>query len=163
MNRDTLSRRTFLYQAGLWGAAGLAWSFPPLRLFAAVDLPKPGAADWPRFGCDLHNTRFNSKENAIGPANVDRRKVKWTFDTLDHWIIYETPAVVGDSVFFGAGRYAYVLESATGKLKWKFDWVANGEWESAVAGENIAMAGTRSSQQYYEGRIYFGSPSCAVY
>jgi len=163
MKRDNLSRRAFLYHGGLLSAAGLAWSYAPLRLFGAVDPVQPGAADWPRFGCDLHNTRFNGKENTIGPANVDRLKVKWTFETLDHWIIYETPAVVGDSVFFGAGRYVYALDSAAGKLKWKFDWGANGEWEKAVSGENIAMAGVRSSPQYYEGRVYFGSPTCAVY
>ena len=80
-----------------------------------------------RYGCDLHNTRFNSNENIIGPSNVAKLKVKWKFDMEDNWIGYQTPAVVGDTVFFGSGRYEYAIESATGKKKWSFDWGAGGE------------------------------------
>lgn len=162
MGRENLTRRRFLERTGRVGALGLAWSWQPFRLLPAADLLQPGEADWPRFGCDLHNTRFNAKEKTIGPANVERLKVKWTFDTPDNWIIYSTPAVVGDSVFLGAGRYVYALDSATGKQKWKFDWGAGGDWEATIAWVQTRWRGLRSSPQYYEGRIYFGTSSCAV-
>ncbi len=162
MTKDKWTRRGFLQQASLLGAAGLAWSLRPARLLGSPDV-KPGSADWPRFGYDLHNTRFNAKETTIGPSNVEKLKVKWTFETLDNWIVYETPAVVGDSVFFGAGRYIYSVDASTGKLKWKFDWGADGDWESAGARVSPAMRGIRSSPQYQDGRIYFGSPSCAAF
>ena len=42
---------------------------------------KSGSADWPRFGYDLHNTRFNSKETQLGRENVGQLKLKWKFET----------------------------------------------------------------------------------
>jgi len=129
----------------------------------AAPATSPGVADWPRFGYDLHNTRFNSKEKTIAPGNVQRLKVKWTFDTLDNWIVYDTPAVVGDTVYFGAGRYFYAVDSASGKLNWKFDWGSNGDWEATGGWVEARWRGTRSSPQFYEGRIYFGTSACTVF
>jgi glucose dehydrogenase len=126
-------------------------------------LPVPGAADWPRFGCDLHNTRFNPNEKTIGPRNVERLKEKWRFDTDENWVIQQTPAVVGDTVFFGSGRYQYAVDSATGKAKWKYNWGADGEWERTVWQGTLKNRGTRSSPQYANGRIYFGTGTCSVF
>src|SRR5262245_28039529 len=105
-----LTRREFLKHSAL--IAMLA-----RQQASAADLPKPGPADWPRYGCDIHNTRFNANEKTIGVANAGRLKTKWKFDTVDNWIVYQTPAVIGDTLFFGSGRYFYSLDSATGKMK----------------------------------------------
>ena len=159
-----LTRREFLENTAELAAAGGLYALLARQRASAADLPKPGPADWPRYGCDIHNTRFNANEKTIGVSNAAKLKVKWKFDTVDNWIVYQTPAVVGDTLFFGSGRYAYSLESATGKLRWKFDWGANGEWEQANATSvNTRFWGTRSSPQYYEGRIYFGASSCVAY
>ena len=133
-------------------------------LAASAAGPTPGAADWTRYGCDLHNTRFNAKETVIGASNASKLKMKWKFDLEDNWIGYQTPAVIGDTVFFGSGRYQYALDSATGKKKWGFDWGAGGEWEQANAtAVSARFWGARSSPQFYNGRIYFGASSCNVY
>ena len=65
-----------------------------------AQLGASAGADWPRFGHDLHNTRFNDKEKTIGVANVERLKVKWQFDTDDNWTIQQTPAGGGHLVFW---------------------------------------------------------------
>src|ERR1035437_4361518 len=118
---EFISRREFLHETAGLAAMGAFGSLVPMSadLLNAAELPKPGEADWPRFGHDLHNTRFNDKEKTIGPENVAKLKVKWQFDTVDNWPPVTTPAVVGDRVFFGAGGYQYALDSATGELKWK--------------------------------------------
>ena len=41
---------------------------------------KPG--DWGAFGYDLRSTRFNSDETLIGPENVGRLALKWTFEGM---------------------------------------------------------------------------------
>ena len=63
-----LPRRDFLKRMG--GAAALALGGRSIVLASPPSLPKPGAADWTRFGYDLHNTRFNIREKTIGPKNV---------------------------------------------------------------------------------------------
>ena len=151
------SRRRFVQQAG--GATAAAMG---ARLVAAASGPQrsqPAASsDWPRYGCDLHNTRFNRHERTIGPDNVDRLELKWTFETLDGWPIQTTPAVVGDALFFGAGGYYYALDRTSGRLKWTFETGLGGDWLASRA-----LAGTRSSCEYKDGRLYFGTGLCNVH
>ena len=158
-----VTRRRILQGTGGLAALALMEPFSRLGLAHAAELPNPGSADWPRFGYDLHNTRFNPMEKTMGPGNVERLRVKWRFDTDENWVIQQTPAVIGDTVFFGSGRYEYALASSTGKVKWKFNWGADGEWERTSWQGTLKNRGTRSSPQYANGRIYFGTGSCAVY
>jgi hypothetical protein len=60
----------------------------------------PGPADWPRFAYDLHNTRFNAREKALGRDNVGRLKLKWSQEIGAP--IQSAPTVIGDTVFIGA-------------------------------------------------------------
>ncbi len=133
-----VNRRDFLQQAGMASVALAAGAGVSSQILAQ-GLPRPGPADWRRFGYDLHNTRFNARETVLGPDNVSRLKLKWTFQAEAQ--IQTTPTVIGDTLFFGAhDGYQYALESATGKLKWKFK--APGEANRV-----------RSSCQYVEGRL----------
>ncbi len=132
-----VNRRDFLQQAGMASVALAAGTGVSSQILAQ-GLPRPGVADWRRFGYDLHNTRFNARETVLGPDNVSRLKLKWTFQAEAQ--IQTTPTVIGDTLFFGAhDGYQYALESATGKLKWKFK----------TPGEANRL---RSSCQYVEGR-----------
>jgi len=158
MANDSFTRRHFLQQAGGAAALGAMGSLLPWNKVRAQARPIPGEADWPRFGYDLHNTRFNAKEKTIGPKNVDRLKVKWKFDVIDGWPIQNVPTVIGDSLFFGAGAFYYGLESATGKLKWQFEAGLAGEW--AQSERQLAI---RSSCNYANGRIYFGDGKAVVH
>src|SRR5262245_31253862 len=149
------SRRQFLQQS----SAGLAGTLVASPLLWSAPLPKPGEADWLRYGYDLHNTRFNIKEKTLNPGNVDRLKLKWKFDTLDGWPVQNTPAVIGDTLFFGAGAYFYSLDSASGKLNWKFESGLGGPWLNSYAHRGI-----RSSCEYKDGRIYMAASGlCTVH
>lgn len=152
-----MRRRTFLDRSGrMLTTAMLARLLPPPLAWAGA-VPVAGSADWPRYGADIHNTRFNAAEKAIGPDNVGRLKPKWQFATEDGWPIQTTPTVVGDTVFFGAGRYYYSLNSATGRVNWKYDTGIAGDWIPT-----LVMRGIRSSADYRDGRIYFGDGWCTV-
>lgn len=65
--------------------------------------------------------------------------------------------------FFGSGRHEYSLDAATGRVNWKFNWGADGEWERTFWQQIVKNRGTRSSPHFENGRIYFGTGSCAVY
>lgn len=153
MANGSVTRRRFLKETGSLAALGAVGSLVSWGQLRANDPPRPGAADWPRYGYDIHNTRFNVKEQTLGLNNVERLKQKWQFETVDGWPIQTTPTVVGDTLFFGAGGWYYALESATGKLKWKFE---TGIVDEALAPQSDQNQVTRSSAQYVDGKVYFG-------
>ena len=91
---EEITRRDFVQKTGGLAALGAMGTLLPgaSRLMAAADMaPKPGAADWPRFGYDNQNTRHNVNEKTLGPKNVGRLKMKWKFDVIDHSPIQTTP------------------------------------------------------------------------
>ena len=152
----SVGRREFI---GHWAAAGTAalatasrWGLP-MDLFgqsAAV----PGTGDWSRFGYDIHNTRFNSREEKLGRDNVGRLKQKWIFESDAP--IQTTPTIVGDTLFFGTiAGHQHALDVATGKPRWKF---FAGYLENSAANQ-----GVRASAQYDSGRIYFGTGLAKVH
>src|SRR5687768_104224 len=154
----SISRRSFLETGGRAAAVGALAGMLPASVIRAAVLPSAGPADWPRFGFDLHNTRFNRNEKTLGPRDVARLRPKWTFDTIDGWPIQSTPTVIGDTLFFGAGGRYYALSTATGRMNWSFDTGIGGEWLA-----NWLLPGTRSSAHCQEGRIYFGTGLCNVH
>ena len=99
------TRREFLEKAGAASAALAARSVWPSNEVLAAESPKPGASDWPRFGYDLHNTRFNAREKTLGPENVGRLKVKWSQEIGAPTTC--APVIIGDTLFLGAwdGHY----------------------------------------------------------
>ena len=142
--QNSINRRGFLASgAYVLAASAVAANLVPVSASATSlqSLPKePGAGDWPRYGCDIRNTRFNPSERTIGKSNVDRLKVKWKFD-IDV-PIETTPTVIGDTLFFGAPGAYYALDSRTGQLKWKYEMPER------------ASGGIRRGVQYYNGRVY---------
>ena len=140
------SRRKFV---GGMGASLALTSLGPSVWAQGRRPPVPGLADWSRFGYDLHNTRFNSRENALNAGNVGRLELKWSHEVGAP--IQTTPTVVGDSLFIGAwdGHY-HALDSETGELKWKFDAGVRPEprWN---------LRNIKSTAEYENGRIYFGT------
>ena len=108
--------------------------------YPAVVSPEPAPGDWPRYGHDRHNTRFNPHERTIGKDNVDRLRVKWKFD-LDV-PIETTPTVIGDTLYFGAPGAYYALDTLTGQMKWKFE-----------INEGTTI---RRGIQYYNGYLFSG-------
>ena len=100
-------------------AGAMTGVIPMPHLGASMADASAGNADWPRFGQNLQNTRFNSRENILTRSNVDRLKLKWSFESEAPF--QSTPTVVGDTVYFGTLLgYQYAVEASTGKIKWKF-------------------------------------------
>ena len=165
----SFDRRKFLLALAATG--GILSSARPLRGFPVPqqdDLPagaSPG--DWPLTGCSLKQTRSNIHETTIGPHNVSRLKVKWTFDGYDNFN-QSTPIVVGNTLYFTAwDGYLYALDTASGSLKWKFN-----AWEGLQPNTpdnfredvNIDPLGEmRGCPGYGNGRIFVGAGTGKVH
>ena len=145
-NRSNPSRREFLETAATGMAIAAVGPWQGVVNRAPAKSPEPGPADWPRFGYDLRNSRFNSRENQLGKGNVGRLKLKWEFEAGAP--IQNCPAVIGDTLYFSsyAGDF-FALDSRTGAVRWK---LKVGE---PLEGEPRFI---RSSPQYENGRLYFG-------
>lgn len=78
---------------------------------------QPDAQDWTVAGHDLHNTRSQPHERAIGIANVASLTTKWTFTTGGD--VSATPTVAGDAVYFPdwSGNL-YAVRRDTGAQIW---------------------------------------------
>ena len=116
------------------------------------------AGEWPMIGHDLHNTRFNPYEKTIGPANVGKLKVKWTFELAGNFI-QSTPVVVGDTIYVSSydGHY-YALDRETGEMRWKTDaWDLKPDEPAPDLRPPAAPGEQRGSAFFENGRIYFGS------
>lgn len=138
------TRRKFLRDVG---AAGAVMIMGSSNQAYAQSLPRPGPADWPRFGYDLQNTRFNARESRLGRDNVGRLKMKWSFQA--DGVIQTTPTVIGDTLFFGTqSGQEFALETQTGEPKWRFAVEKN-------QAKRYMRQGVRSSSHYADGRVYF--------
>ena len=159
----SLDRRRFLLALSAAGGILARRSF--LRAstpFQGSELPAGAReGEWPLTGCNLRGTRSNGHERTIGPDNVGRLKVKWTFEGAGNFN-QATPVVVGNSLYFAAhDGFVYALDTASGGLKWKFN-----AWEGIVPNppgtrrEDInidPLGGMRSGVAYAEGRIFVGA------
>lgn len=94
-------------------------------VLAAVNLADTRAAlgapadpdGWSMGGADLQNSRTNSAQRALSPANAARLDTKWTLQT--HGDVSATPAVVGGYVYFPDwGGYLNKVDARTGALVW---------------------------------------------
>ena len=153
MMKASLTRRKFLKGVG---------SAPFVPILAnrarsssqllAAESPEPGPSDWPRFGFDLKNTRFNPHEKSLGKGNVGGLKPRWRREVGAP--IQTTPAVVGDTLFFTT--YAgdlWALDSQTGQVRWKFKVGEPRPTETRFL---------RSSPNYANGRLYFGTGKAEI-
>ena len=160
-----LSRRELLF--GLAAAGGVLANARFARGSSLIEsnLPRgvtPG--DWAMIAFDIHNTRFNSYEKIVGPDNVAKLQVKWSFESAAG-LIQSTPIAVGESVYFGAyDGHFYSVAAQTGKLKWKNNmWdLKPGEPTPSLRPPNTSGE-MRGSAFYENGRIYFGSGTAKVH
>ncbi|HET9790670.1 MAG TPA: PQQ-binding-like beta-propeller repeat protein, partial [Candidatus Angelobacter sp.] len=81
------------------------------------------ATDWPFYGKDLANTRFQDVDQ-INPGNVGGLKVAWVFHTgvLDPKAELEvSPIEVNGELFITDGHDdVFALDAATGQQKWSY-------------------------------------------
>ncbi len=122
-----------------------------LTIFSSVLCVPPsaaaqGSADWPTWGYDLGNHRYNPNETTITPANVGRLKLRWTFAFPDTSIASSQPIVIGDTVYVGGWNgNVYALDAATGAQRWVFSTGMTGHRSpvrvGVAIGKNLVMFG----------------------
>ena len=83
----------------------------------------PQNLDWPYYGNDLANTRFQNVDQ-INPSNVGNLRVAWVFHTgvLDPLTSLEvSPIVVNGTMFVTSGHDdVFALHGDTGRLQWAY-------------------------------------------
>lgn len=93
-------------------------------LAAGRSAPATGYRGWPAFGGGKDNIHY-SNITALTPANVNRLKVAWTFDTGDAFSGGEmqcNPILVNGVLYVTSPKLRLLaLEPATGQERWSFD------------------------------------------
>jgi PQQ-dependent dehydrogenase (methanol/ethanol family) len=103
----------------LLSAVCASW-LAPSRAFAGT----PKNLDWPNYGNDLHNTRFQNVDQ-INRSNAHKLRPAWVFHTgvLDPLAeLQVAPIIVGGRMFVTDGHDdVFALDAATGKLLWTYN------------------------------------------
>jgi polyvinyl alcohol dehydrogenase (cytochrome) len=134
-----------------------------ILLIVVISSPAPGHAqstslsnsrsDWPTWGGDLGNQRYNGAESAITAASVQQLALKWTFAFPDTMVAANEPIVIGDTVYVGSWNgHVYALAAATGQLRWDFF--------DGITGKNVPV---RASLVVVNGLVIFGDMAGRVF
>ena len=87
---------------------------------AAVGAP---GGDWPMYGADSANSRYQKHEKLISPADVPLLSPAWTFSTKGaggEGDITGTPVVAGGCLYVATSRgWVFALNADTGEVVWK--------------------------------------------
>src|SRR5260221_8885291 len=95
---------------------------------AALRASAPAPADWPSWGYDLGNHRYNANEKTITTANVKNLKLLWAFAFPDTMVASSQPTVAGDTVYVGSWNgNVYAIDVKTGKKRWEFSTGMTGQ------------------------------------
>jgi polyvinyl alcohol dehydrogenase (cytochrome) len=121
MKEITLRIRALYLFTLLLLASGLAVIHPT---FAAA----PKNSDWPMWGYDLANHRYNPNESVITPANVSRLKPSWQFVFPNAEVASVPPTIIDGTLYVGSWNGSvYALDAATGKQRWTFSTGVTGK------------------------------------
>ncbi len=130
----------------------------PLPTFAVAPQaqPSPGSGDWPLYGNDMSNERYQNFDQ-ISTSNVSQLKPAWVFHTglLDEHASFEaTPIVVNGTMYVTTGHDdVYALDAATGAEKWAY----HPESEMPPL-DKISICCGRDNRgvAYGDGKVYIG-------
>lgn len=127
-------------------------------------LDRTGTGQWRFWGGNLKNTHFAESERAIGPGNVDRLTVQWTFAAAGSVSAY--PIVTGDRLYFTdwgpalqapplfPGGKIHALDRKSGQEIWS-RWIRD---YSGSPYHNLS----RSSPVVFEDLLLFGDQVNAI-
>jgi polyvinyl alcohol dehydrogenase (cytochrome) len=119
----------------------------------------PAPVDWPSYGFDLTQTRFNPEEGLINTATVSQLDVQWFFSTGSGTaFVSATPSVVDGVVYVGAWNGTmYALDAFSGQPLWTFNI------NDPSPEDRGGFPGIQSSATVVEGVVYFGAADANVY
>ena len=110
-------------------------------------------ADWPLWGANLQNQRYNGAEQGITAATVGQLTLRWTFAFPDTMVAANEPVVIGDTVYVGSWNgHVYALSAASGALRWDFF--------DGITGRNVPV---RASVVVVDGLVIFGDMAGRVF
>ncbi len=99
------------------------------------------SADWPMWGYDLSNHRYNGNETTITPANIGQLKLRWVYAFPNTGITASQPVVIGDTVYVGSWNgNVYALNVETGEERWTFSTGITGQRGSIRVGAAMTKA-----------------------
>ena len=100
--------------------------------------------DWPTFGFDAQNTRYNPTENILNPGNVSGLVLDWNYNVggnpqavVANGIVYATSSV---------GNFVYALNVSTGAYLWSYS-ISTGDSSPAVA-NGMVYVGSADGKLY---------------
>ncbi len=112
-------------------ASTLALAAPAVSVAAGPAAPTP----WEQYHGGPAHTGYQPHETTLTPSTVPRLGIAWQ-KTLGY-IGGSSPAVVGDTVYVGAGTSLYALATAGGAVRWSQQLIGN-----AYANSPAVVAGT---------------------
>ncbi len=90
----------------------------PAASCSASNPARATETDWPSYGFDDANSRYNPLENRIEPGNVACLQVLWSIDGLSG--VTGTPVVVDGVVYFGDWNGTlHAVDASTGAVVWE--------------------------------------------
>ena len=150
-----LKRGVYFILALIFGATAF-WLLPTGRY--GVEAQVPTNLDWPNYGNDLGNNRFQNV-NQINTKNVKNLQVAWVFHTgvLDQFATLQvSPVVVNGSMFITDGHDdVFALNAATGAQLWAYKPLDNGELPAL---ETLPLCCGRNNKGVAvgNGNVYYG-------
>lgn len=115
-----------------------------LLALLVTSLAQAADADWPSHNNDAQETAYSPLQ-AINTANVARLGLAWSLDLPGEASLEATPLAVNGVLYF-TGSYAavYAVDTASGKLLWKYDPQT---WKVAPA-KMMFMFGVNRAQEW---------------
>lgn len=86
---------------------------------------------------------FGTVHGDITALNIDTQQPVWTF--AGDGAVRGAPAVVGDTLYVGSGRYLYALNANTGQKLWEFQANAEVDSDIVVTREAVYFADAESN------------------
>src|SRR5947207_14637572 len=112
-------------------------------------------SDWPVYGGSDDHTHY-TKLSQIGPSNVGRLEVAWTYETHDEFSGSEmqTNPIVVDGVLYGTSPKlrVFALDAATGKELWSFDPNHGAPPTSRIRHRGVVVTADRRSEERRVGK-----------
>lgn len=85
----------------------------------AADDREPEFPDWPSYGRDANNSRYDAAEKKISVDTVSKLVPKWSYDAV---AVTGTPALYGGMLYFGDwNSEVHAVDPRSGEEKWSID------------------------------------------
>src|SRR5262245_15553383 len=157
INAVRLTRGSVHVTVSLLAVLALFLAGLPLRRLAGA--APPINLDWPAYGNDLGNMRFQNTDQ-INPSNVASLQPAWVFHTgvLDEKAELEcSPVGVGGTMYITDGHDdVFALDAATGQQKWAYKPLEISGEMPALEEISICCGRANRGVAFGNGKVFYG-------